>query len=327
MGWRFRLRLITRCLGAQQMAKKNKPTITIDEIPAVRRNLFHAAHTSVEPWHEFQWHPSGPLGRCDAHLQHSSQALAIDFFGTIQEIDQQTRDAVLGRIANHLGVQPEGPWQVSLEWRDSGNLLKELTQTQVDAMAESPFAVILFEAKFGESDGGSCSQTKPNAHGVKQCNGRYEVQTNPENDKTALCALSGKGIRYWEIVPRIMSLDSTQSSSPCPFSGPWYQWMRNLVLASEYGISRNKSAAVVIVYADHLGLPFPAVLRSEKWNAFVNHVKADAINLAHTRYQDICRLATEVQCPGRATMIELQGWINKKIEDVGNSRRKPGSLP
>jgi len=39
--------------------------------------------------------------------------------------------------------------------------------------------------------------------GVRQCNGNYEMQTNPVNEEKARCALTGKGIRYWELIPGV----------------------------------------------------------------------------------------------------------------------------
>ena len=44
-------------------------------------NLFWAARPAVEPWDEFPWHHRSD-GQCDRWKPHSSQALAIDVFGT-----------------------------------------------------------------------------------------------------------------------------------------------------------------------------------------------------------------------------------------------------
>lgn len=159
---------------------------------AIARNLFPTAHGAVDPWEKFRWHLDRS-GTCDTHLPHSSQALAIDYFGTLNAIDAQSRSAVLGHIAEHLGLSPNGPWQIELEWTDPDNLLSEATQTQVDAIAESPTSIIFFEAKFGERDGGACTQTCPRKNGLIQCNGSYELQVNPWNGIAGKCALSSKG--------------------------------------------------------------------------------------------------------------------------------------
>ncbi|SRR6266851_3966623 len=201
--------------------------ITLDR-DVVRRNLFPAAHASVEPWEDFPWHLDR-RGFCDTGVPHSSQALALDYFGTLKGLGQTSRDAVLERIASSIDLPLGGPWQIELEWRDPANLLNEPTRTQVDAIARSPSAIILFEAKFGERDGGCCSQTNPTKNGLLQCDGNYRLQTNPTNGISSKCALSGKGIRYWDIVPEVMTLDSSASYLPCPFASSWYQWMRNIV--------------------------------------------------------------------------------------------------
>jgi hypothetical protein len=86
-------------------------------------NIFPTAHSAVELWESFKWH-SGRDG-CDTWQPNSSQALAIDFFGTLRAIDQESRDLVFGRIASDVGLSPVGPWNIELEWEDGSNLLKE----------------------------------------------------------------------------------------------------------------------------------------------------------------------------------------------------------
>ena len=227
----------------------------------------------------------------------------------------------MGGIAGTLGLPTAGPWTVEIEWTDPSNVLNEVRQTQVDAKAESDEAVILFEAKFGESDGGRCSQPLPDSKGLCQCNGSYAVQTNPKNGKVSPCALSGKGIRYWEAVPKVMRIESSQHHVPCPFSGSWYQWMRNLTLAYEYAESRRKAAAFVVIYADHPELPFPRALKQKGWANFVQSVRHDRMRLSTVTYQEVCALSVEQETPERATLVALQVWIAGKIERVGAGRR------
>src|SRR5437870_2418057 len=110
--------------------------------------------------------------------------------------------------------------------------MKEITRSQIDAVARSPKCLIFFECKFTEPDGGPCSQTQPlrkGPHkGTIQCNGNYEPQYNRVTGTKAWCPLTGKGIRYWEFVPKVFDVRSDMVITPCPFCGPWFQWMRNL---------------------------------------------------------------------------------------------------
>jgi len=74
----------------------------------------------------------------------------------------------MAAIAQELRAQGDGPWSVKLEWEDDKSLLREPRPTQVDAIAFGTKAAILFEVKFTEPDGGSCSQTNPLGKGANQ---------------------------------------------------------------------------------------------------------------------------------------------------------------
>ena len=199
------------------------------------------------------------------------------------------------------------------------NRLRESRKTQVDAMASSPNALICFEAKFGERDGGCCTQTEPTKRGIIQCDGNYRMQVNPENGKTDRCALSAKDIRYWQIIPQVMNLDQSTDYAPCPFRGPWYQWMRNIVLAFGEAKTEKKIAAVVIVYADHPGLPFPRVLQKVDWMSFVSKLRQDRVILRHTNfYQDALELVSIPEAPNLKALTELKTWMLRKIDSVGS---------
>lgn len=93
----------------------------------IRANLFPAVHPAVEPWDSFRWH--GASGEsCDTWKTHSSQALAIDVFGTIK--GTAARDAVLDRLAAEIGLPMGGPWTHELEWANPDNPLHERQPTQ-----------------------------------------------------------------------------------------------------------------------------------------------------------------------------------------------------
>src|SRR5262249_48902661 len=122
----------------------------------------------------------------------------------------------------------------------------EVTVTQVDWAAASRSAVILIECKFTET-GGPCSQ--PNGR-TPQCNGRYAKQTNPHTNTEARCALSGKGIRYWDHIHHLYEgVRADVDRNDCPFRGPDYQWMRNSALARSIRLA-GRSARVIAAYVD-----------------------------------------------------------------------------
>lgn len=273
---------------------------------------------SVEPWEDFEWHLNSK-GICDTDQKNSSQALAIDVFGTLKTASRMERDAILSELCKRLPLPGQGPWQVELEWQDEQNRLNEHRRTQVDAVAVSRSAMVFFECKFGEADGGVCSQVTHK----KQCNGNYELQTNPVNGKTAQCTLTAKGIRYWELIPTVFRFSSEQDYQPCPFNSPWYQWMRNLVLAEEIRHTEGLQTAFVIVYADQPNLPFSQKLKSKKWQEFKQTLRDDGVGLRTISYQEllaVARRATGMNC---AKWQGLETWVLNKIRIVGESRLTP----
>lgn len=197
---------------------------------AIKSNLYSASHSAISDWDRFPWHTH--RGVIQTHKRHSSQALSIDVFGTIKV--SKERDRILSAMARQCSVPDAGPWTLELEWTDPNNLLREPRPTQVDAIAFGRAALLVIECKFTEG-GGGCSQHKPIKkganRGIRQCNGDYAPQTNVVNEITAHCALTGKGLRYWESIPGIFGLDAAKEYRPCPFRDEAYQWMRNVVLA------------------------------------------------------------------------------------------------
>ncbi len=256
-------------------------------------------------------------------MAHSSQALAIDVFGTIKT--SAYRDEIVDALAQTLGLPTGGPWDITLEWSARSSLLKEPSPTQVDVYLESPSTVILFECKFTESDGGACSQTVKR-NGVAPCDGNYGQNETQEHDLTSRCVLSEKGIQYWDIIPKVFHLQAEADYQPCPFAGPAYQWMRNLVVAYKVGRQKNKQSAVVIVYADHANLSMAQKVKSEVWTEFTKTVREDYVSLHVRSYQEILMLAQEVTRQGREEQDlwrELREWVERKILAISRDGRKP----
>jgi hypothetical protein len=296
----------------------------------IEHNIFPAAHHACEPWETFPWH-AGRGGAIDTHVAHSSQALAIDVFGTLKT--STDRDGILDALATTLGVPAGGPWTITLEWRARPSLLNEPRPTQVDVYAESPNSVILFECTFTEQDGGACSQTV-RGNGSILCKGNYMQQRIRGIDLTIRCPLSEKGIQYWDIIPKVFHLDAQSDYQPCPFAGPAYQWMRNLVVAYKLARQKNKQPAVVIVYADSADLPPAKMVKSHEWIEFTRTVRQDQVMLHVRSYQEILALAQETTRDDSGENIlwkELHEWVNKKISNPtgnrGKTKRKSRSQP
>jgi len=288
----------------------------------VMANLFPAARPAVEPWDRFPWH-LGRGGKCDSSRPHSAQAMAIDVFGTLRVAAQGERDAILSAIAHDLGLPEGGPWRVELEWLDPENRLREKRRTQVDAIAWGRDAVIFFECKFSERDGGECSQPNPlhgGAHdGIVQCDGRYRMQTNPVNGQQSRCALAGKGIRYWEVIPQVFRFGAEDVHDPCPFHGPWFQWMRNLTLCHEIARTEGLQLAFVIAYADAPHLPFAQRLNSDAWSTLVSALQPSAVAFRTIPFQSLVRQAEKcAQAAGARTDVwaDLARWVDEKINKV-----------
>lgn len=290
----------------------------------IEANLFPFARHAVEPWEAFPWHIRSR--QCDTWQTNSSQALAIDVFGSLKCAETADRDAICDALARNLGLPEGGPWAVELEWSDPHNRMRETGQkTQVDAIARSPKALVFFECKFTEKDGGQCSQPAPLAEGAhqgqRQCNGRYGHQTNPVTGRTGRCALTAKGIRYWDAIPTLFRHRSDQDHTPCPFAGSWYQWMRNLAVCWE--VARTSTPALAagfcVVYADSEGLPFAQKIRSPEWTRFVEALRPEAVRFGTMPYQGLIgQWIRSISEAGRVPGLwnELLAWVRRKIEEV-----------
>lgn len=275
---------------------------------AVAANLFPAAHGAITDWEAFDWHRDRS-GRVQAHKVHSSQALALDVFGTISTSDD--RDAVMAILARQLQLPEAGPWTLEFEWTDPVRRLGEPRPTQVDVLARSPGATLVIECKFTEP-GGGCSQVKPRdlpgGGRQPQCNGRYEPQVNPFNGIGASCALTAKGIRYWEVATDVFDLDRDAAYNPCPFRRDAFQWMRNLVLARELQRDEGRPVGVLVVYAAHPDFPTHRKAADLAW---LPAMAPGAPRLKTLAYLDIVRLAVEQN--SAPTWPELAEWVDRKV--------------
>lgn len=297
----------------------------------IRRNLFPASHAAIEDFDAFPWHV-GSDNEVDTDRPHSSQALSIDVFGTLKTFAD--RDAACAALASAWDLPGAGPWTISLEFSVGQKLLGEPTSTQVDALLMSPNAVICVESKFTEREGGGCSQTRTlrrkGGEPLRQCDGNYRRQTNPVNGIEARCALTGKGIRYWEHIPGLFGLDAAVDHCPCPFKGSWYQWMRNVVTAHRLAVPGNRTAAFVLAYASSASerhLPIQNYVATDDWKGFRAQVNAALVKVHATALGEIVSTA-QAGCRGRSREVlsELQEWIGSRVSRaVARTKRRPQS--
>jgi hypothetical protein len=293
--------------------------------PAMRKqvesNIFHAAHRAIPDWETYPWHTRS--GGIDAWQPNSSQALSIDVFGTLRAFENQAaRNAVMNAIAERLGLEPDHGWKIDLEWMDDKNGLKEPRRTQVDVRAQGQKNLILMECKFTEQDGGSCSQVNPlqkgEHKGKRQCTGAYRLQTNPVNGREARCALTAKGIRYWDLIPEIFNFDSRQEYDKCPFKGGWFQWMRNLALCAELARANPLRPKVVVVYVDSAHMPFKRKIDSGEWEGFVGALKTKKILsiLSYGQVLELGEIALEPFDAERLIWKDLKKHVEDKVSRV-----------
>ncbi|MDH5429139.1 MAG: hypothetical protein OEY57_13325 [Nitrospirota bacterium] len=283
-------------------------------------NIFPAAHQACEPWEKFAW-------QTKAHLAHSSQAMAIDIFGTIKTSANQ--DAIMDALAQTLGLPTGGPWDITLEWAARSSLLNEPSPTQVDVYAESPQSIMVFECTLAEPDGGACPQTMKRK-GAESCDGNYEENGTQEQDLTGRCVLSDKGIQYWDIIPKAFHLEAEAEYQPCPFAGSSYQWMRKLVVAYKVGRQKNKQPAVVMVYADHSDLSMAQKVKSKAWTLFTETVRQEHVSLHVRSYQEILTLAQKVthqHSEEPPLWQELREWVERKISAISSDRNSDRKKP
>lgn len=276
--------------------------------PHIARNLFPAALGAIEPLPHF------PFDRTDSPT--SSQALSIDVFGSLK--CAANKDAIFGAVAAEIGVPAGGPWSVDIEWSEHGNPLNENESavTRVDAVARSPLTTLLFECKFTEAAPGACSQRKPISRGPNkgkvQCSGDYVDQANPISGLRGRCALSAKGIRYWELVREVFSgIDADADHRPCPFAGPWFQLMRNLALLEAL---RPPQGALVLTFADAGHLSTPQHIKRGLLRDLRAKMAAPE-RLQSLSYQRLIALAQRAD-PANTLWRDLDAWVAGKIAAI-----------
>ncbi len=288
-----------------------------------KNNIFYRSQDAIEDYNSFDWHKYKK--EPDSYKPQSSQALAIDVFGCLKlsPIKNQLINLFFKNTSN-------SDWKMKFEYSDE-NLLNEKTSTQIDVVLESNKLVYLVECKFTET-GGSCSQTNKlkSIGNLPQCNGNYEMQKNPHPDYNfeSKCALTGKGIRYWEFIDKLFTYSSSNEYHPCPFKGSEYQWMRNICFTKAFSEHYNIKCKSIIFYYDSSDIS-PFFRKNQK-------------NMEFGKITDKIKEEYKPECVGYLEFIgfcisfcknnnqqkeqkvweELLTWLNKKETQVINQQNK-----
>jgi hypothetical protein len=205
-------------MAKNEIAELRKPDEA--KIKSIKKNLFYRSQAAIDNYETFDWHQY-------SDRNNSSQALAIDFWGCLEQSPLKVQ------IINMLFGKDCESWKISLEFTDKA-LMSEIRPTQIDVLIENDHHAIIIESKFSEREGGSCSQPKKTKYYPYQCKGKYDIQTNPVNKITSKCALTGKGIKYWDLISTLTKFDKNKTYPSCPFRGEEFQWMRNICFAEAY---------------------------------------------------------------------------------------------
>ena len=156
----------------------------------------------------------------------SSQALTQSVFGALAATGHLT---ALGALTAECGRSAftETPNQLDMTLEQDVNWLGEPRPTSIDVCFESPQYRIAVECKLSESVFGTCSRPRLPRDNPFRCNGTYTVQRG-RRDR---CALTERGVRYWQHAPAVFTWNPDIDHSPCPLART-YQLVRNVLAAT-----------------------------------------------------------------------------------------------
>ena len=285
------------------------------EIIKIKNNIFPLSRDSIENYNSFSWH-IGRDRKIDTDKVQSSQAVMIDVFGLLKQ--SKYKDQIINSVFNTNG----NSWRIEFEYSNS-SLLNEPTPTQIDVLLENEFEIVIVECKFTEFDGGECSQkdkiSKGKNAGLLQCNGNYQNQVNPINLINSKCALTGKGIKYWDYIKNIYEIDTNKDYMPCPFSKSHYQWMRNMCTAQALADLRNKKSRFFICYYDS-----DICKMKEKFDfnylEDINKLVKPGKMVKSITYNELIDKAISITNNYENCWSELKDWLNNKVEIIRRTK-------
>lgn len=277
--------------------KNNNMLADDQKIDRIKKNLFYRSWDAITDYKKFDW-------QTYADKVNSSQAFAIDFWGCVKVSPQ--KDKIINTFFNKNCTN----WKIIFEYTDK-SLLSEIGSTQIDVIIESDNCTLFLESKFTEPNGGKCSQTAKTTYYDFQCNGNYEKQTNPVNKISSKCALTGKGIKYWENIDKLTNFSKDAEYQPCPFKEGEFQWMRNICFAEAYSKKHNKKTTEnYLVYYNSPKCPISKKVENQ---TYLGKLKDNIINSDSFRalsYNDLLNIA--ISCFNSSELDEKQVWIDLK---------------
>lgn len=217
----------------------------------------------------------------------SSQALTQSVFGALAATGHL---AALGALTADCGRSAftETPNLLRMTLEQDVNWLGEPRPTSIDVCFECPHYRIAVECKLSENAFGTCSRPRLPRDNPSHCDGTYTVQQG----RRARCALTERGVRYWQYAPAVLDWDPGVDHSPCPLR--WtYQLVRN-VLAATVHQDRVETASghALIIYdernpafrpggearraydAMRAALRYPGLLRTVSWQRIIGQLSA-----------------------------------------------------
>lgn len=295
-----------------EIAKFRKPDEA--KIKNIKQNLFYRSQASIDNYENFVWHQYS-----DKH--NSSQALAIDFWGCLKNSPLKVQ------IINMLFGKDCESWKISLEYTDK-SLMSEIIPTQIDILFENEHHAIIIESKFKEREGGSCSQTKGTKDCEYQCDGNYKSQTNRANRTytgKSKCALTGKGIKYWDFISTLTTFDKNETYVPCPFKGEEFQWMRNICFTEAYSKKNNKKGESYLVYYKSNKCPISKKINDD---TYLGKLKGNILNpqsfqpLAYNDLlENVINFLNAIDINEQRVWLELKKWMSDKESKLLKNRK------
>ena len=238
--------------------------------------------------------------------------MLFDFWGCLDISPRKTE------LINHFFGKNEPNWNIKLEYVDK-TLLSEQRPTQIDVIVESESYVIIIESKFTEQDGGGCSQITKTKENVYQCNGNYAEQTNPTNGIKSKCALTGKGIQYWDYIDILTNYNKGADYTPCPFVKGEYQWMRNICFAEAYGRKYGKRSESFLVYYESTRCVISNKVADGTYLGKLKGMIKNVSSLSPKSYNELIKMAISYlhfDVREKQVWMELQKWMAEKANKI-----------
>ncbi len=140
------------------------------------------------------------------------------------------------------------------------NWLGEPRPTSLDVLLKGPHGRIAVECKFTETAFGTCSRPRLEPQKSGYCDGSYTVQ----NRRKSRCALSERGIKYWEFLPALFDWPVGRDHRPCPFKDS-YQIARNALAVRSTPSGLTDTGHVLVVYDARNPSFWPGGQADQQW--------------------------------------------------------------